>query len=161
MHSFLMVLLFLFMGQDAPFYNKVLGDYRRNSYFVAVGVQSDEYTGLTIIENDNLYYLFNRIKGYDKEKYKAFMKEQLLNKINLDLHGVNLKKSGFFKVATITSVEEQASKGLEKFIGQYFRGKVIRGGIGAAERNAVISKLFEFGVAAYIDDETGYLAISR
>jgi len=72
-----------------------------------------------------------------------------------------LKKWRFFKVAAINSVGKQSSNGLEKFISHYFQGKVIRDGIGVAERNAVISKLFDYGVRAKIDDETGILVIAR
>jgi hypothetical protein len=89
------------------------------------------------------------------------MKERLLNKDRISLGDVSLKKWRFFKVAVISSVDEHASKGLEKFIGHYFQGKVIKDGIGVAERNAVISKLFDFGVRAAIDCGTGYLVISK
>jgi hypothetical protein len=146
--------------QGAAFYDKVLRSYSVHSAFIAIDVQSKEYTGRTVIENAHLYYFFNQIRGYDISDYMAFMKEKLLNKDRISLGNVSLKKWGFFKVSAIKAVETHASNGLEKFIGHYFQGKVIKDGVGEAERNAVISKLFEFGVVAGIDDETGYLVIS-
>jgi hypothetical protein len=157
----LIALLCSCMNQGAAFYDKVLGDYSLHSTFVAIDVQSRGYTGRTVIENADLYYFFNQTRGYDQADYIKFMKERLLNKDRISLGDVSLKKWRFFKVAAISSVGEHASKGLEKFIGHYFQGKVIKEGIGVAERNAVISKLFDFGVRAKIDDGTGILVIAR
>jgi hypothetical protein len=147
------------MNQDAAFYDKVLDSDGDHGPFIAIDVQSKEYTGRVVIQNFSLYYFFNKTRGYDKERYKAFMKEKLLNKDRISLGNVSLKKWGFNKVATISSVEKHAANGLEKFIGHYFRGRVIRDGI-RAERDAVISKLFEFGVVVETDCETEYLVIS-
>jgi hypothetical protein len=149
------------MNQDAAFYDKVLGNYSLHSTFIATDVQSKEYTGRVVIENGDLYYFFRQTRGYDQKSYMAFMRERLLNKDRISLGNVSLKKWGFYKVAAINSVEKHASNGLEKFIDHYFQGIVIRDGIRDAERNAVISKLFEFGVVAHIDCETGYLVISK
>jgi hypothetical protein len=157
----LIVLLCSCMNQGAAFYDKVLDDYGLHSAFIAIDVQSGGYTGRTVIENAKLYYFFNQTRGYDKADYMKFMKERLLNKDRISLGDVSLKKWRFFKVVAISSVEDHASKGLDKFIDHYFKGKVIKEGIGVAETNAVISKLFDFGVRAKVDDGTGILVIAR
>lgn len=159
MKLILIALLFSCMNQGAAFYDSVLGSDSLHGPFIAIDIQSKEYTGRAVIQNFNLYRFFRQTRGYDKERYEAFMKERLLNKDCINLGNVSLRKWGFFKVAAINSVEKHASNGLEKFISHYFQGNVIRDGIGTAERNAVISKLFDFGVRASIDDESGYLVI--
>lgn len=149
------------MNINTDFYDKVLSDYSDHSLFVAVDIKSREYTGRVVIKNADLYYFFNQTKGYDKEKYKAFMKKLLLNKTRLSIETASLSKWGFVNVTGVNGVKKYSSKSLQEFINHYFQGKVIKDNVGDDERNAIINKLFEWKIATRIDDETGYLVIVR
>ena len=149
------------LGQSGDFYDKVLRDQGNHSFFIAVDVVSSEYTGRVIIQNGDLLYFLNQTKGLDAEGYRAFMRAQLSNKTRLNIGDARLSKWGFIKVVDVGSVRKQASKGIEEFIRHYFRGRVIKDGIGDEMRNAIINRLFEWGIASKTDDETGYLVVYR
>lgn len=158
------VLLFFWVwasiGTNTTFHDKVLSDFRINSVFIAVDIESKDYQGRAIINNDALYHFLRKTKGLDEEKYKAFMKDLLLSKSKLHVGDRKLNKWGFVKVQDSKEVGEHASIGIQALIGHYFRGRVIKDGIGDKERNALISKLFEYEVATRLDDETGFLVLA-
>jgi hypothetical protein len=85
------------MNQGAAFYDKVLGDNSLHGAFIAIDVQSREYTGRTVIENADLYCFFNQTRGYDKADYMAFMRERLLKKDRISLGDVSLKNGDSLK----------------------------------------------------------------
>lgn len=65
-------------------------------------------------------------------------------------------------IPKISSVEANAKKGADEFIKIYFdNGKTLKDGIIVDERTAIIQKLFEWEISSKIDDETGYLVMSR
>jgi hypothetical protein len=88
----------------------------------------------------------------------------VLNKL-IDQSSINITDSltsSFIKVESVTSVNANAQKGADEFILTYFdNGKVLKDGIKKEERTAIIQKLFEWEIPSRIDDETGYLVISR
>lgn len=161
MKLLVMLLLYTLLSQNASFYDKAFNDFRLNSYFVAVNIHSKEYTGYAIIENVDLYYFFSKTRNFDKEKYLVFMKEYMLNKKTLNLQDASLEKWRFQKVKANKTVESYASKGTEELIEYYFSHNTLKRHIKKAERDALIGKLFELGIASNIDDETGYLIIAR
>ena len=161
MKLLLIIVLYLILNQDTALYDKALDDMRKNSYFITLNIQSSNYTGRVIIENLELYYYFKQTKGYSVESYKDFMTKNLSNKEILRLDNIDLNKWGFIKSPDNNRVNKYATKGLEEFIKQYFEKKVIKKRVNDTERNAVISKLFELGVLAYVDDESGCLVITR
>jgi hypothetical protein len=143
------------------FEDKVLNSFFRYSAFLSLNIISDEYNGRIIIENKHLFLYLNKLKGFNKDQYKAFMKDVLLNKSALKLKKID---SNFIKIKEIESAEIVASKGKQDFIKQYFKNSpgvkgVMKAKISEDEFNAIIAKLFDWKIAAMIDDETGYLVI--
>jgi hypothetical protein len=95
----------------------------------------------------------------DKKQYIKKIKEQLIKKSSIAINNPN---SNFIKVPDIPGVKVNAKKGVDEFIKIYFNnGKTLKDGITDDERIAIIQKLFEWKIATKIDDETGYLIISR
>lgn len=150
------------MNKDTSFYQKVINDFDRYSYFISIEVHSEKYNGKFIIENDDLYSYLQQTQKIDREKYKAIIKEKLINHSSLELSNSTQSQSNFIKVPEIESVNANAKKGTDEFIKIYFdNGKVLKDGITDDERTAVIQKLFEWEVASKIDDETGYLILNK
>jgi hypothetical protein len=166
-----------YLSQSKEFYDEILDSYGRNTFFIAVDVESSRYTGRVIVENGYLYHFLSEVEGFNKEKYKEFMKNLLSNKGKLRLKNVTLVKNGtflkvkgfrsneFMTVKEIKSVEVMAAKGREDFIRHYFdnidEDYILKPGIGTDERNAIINKLFVWQAAAYISDITGSLVVRK
>jgi hypothetical protein len=161
-------------GQGDDFYDRVLADFNCiHCSFIAIDVESADYTGRVIIDNGTLYALLSRGKEYDKKNYRDFVKKVLIKKEKLKLDNVflsdakdSLYTSGmnsirFDILKGSKEVDEVAAKGKEEFIKHYFHkpagALVVKDGI--EDRNPVINKLFEWRIATLIDDETGYLLI--
>jgi len=142
------------------FLNKVLHNFDRYSYFVAINVKSTSYNGLVIIENDDLFYYFEQTQGTTKDKYKESMATKLLNNEVLDIQDADFERWNFIKVRPIGSVTKNAQKGIDDFTKIYFDGRVLKDGITDDEQTAIINQLFEWEIASHIDDETGYLITS-
>lgn len=160
-----MKLLFLMlfsscMNNDPIFYNKVLNDFDGYSWFISIDVKSLGYKGKVVIENAELFYCLNQTQKIDKEEYIKILKKKLENNSAIEIE--DIKKYNFIKVPNVPSVETNTKEGIEKFINTYFnKGKVLKDGITDDERTVIIQKLFEWGIASKIDDETGYLILSR
>ncbi len=159
-----MKLLFLMlfsscMNNDPIFYNKVLNDFDRYSWFITIEVKSSEYSGKSIIENDDLFYYLSQTQKIDKEEYKKIIKEKLENNSSIEIE--NIAKWNFIKVPTNETINQNAKKGVEEFIKIYFDSKVLKDGITDDERAVIIEKLFKWKIPTKIDDETGYLILSR
>jgi hypothetical protein len=161
MKLLLMMLLSSCMHNDSVFYDKITDDFDRNSWFISIELKSSDYNGKVIIENDDLFYYFNQTEKVDKEQYKKLIKERLESNSSIISGKEDLVKFNFTKVPIIESVNKNAKKGLDKFIQIYFDGKVLKDGIADYERTAIIQKLFEWKIPTKIDDETGYLILSR
>lgn len=128
----------VYFGQD-EFYSKVLSyDDCRNCYFIALDVSSASYTGRVVVENDDLYLLLNKTKGFNKEQYKNFVqnllakKERLvLKNASLDKYGsfINVKGVGYREIRVVkeaSNVEKVASKGCIAFVKNYFLHKPLK-----------------------------------
>lgn len=148
------------MNKDTSFYQKITNDFDRYSYFVSIELRSSNYNGIIIIENDDLFNYLQTTQKIDKEKYKEMIKEKLVNHSSLEI--TNTTKFNFIEVKEIQTVNVNAKKGVDEFIKKYFdNGKVLKDGITDDERTAIIQKLFEWKIPTKIDDETGYLVMSR
>lgn len=146
-------------GND--FYDNVLSDFRIHSFFVAVNVEVKNQEYKFIIENTDLYRYLSKEKGFDKDEYKKFIREILIKNENLSVREDQLDKWHFIKVEKADSLNTFACKGKEEFLNNYFQKRVIKDGLESNVRTAIINKLFEWQIAAHIDDETGYLVYTQ
>lgn len=143
-------------GTQGAFIDKVLTDFERYSYYISFPMTNGERY---IIENDDFFYYMQKQNAVDKEQYQKEIKEKLIKGSSIDILNPN---SNFIKVPNVPSVETNVKKGIDEFIKTYFdNDKTLKDGITDDERTAIIQKLFEWKVASKIDDETGYLVISR
>lgn len=161
MKSLLLLLLFSCTQSETMFLDKVLNNFDRYSYFIAIDLKSSAYNGRVVIENDDLYYYFEQIKQLDKAAYKNFITNQLQSKEPLNIQNADLVRWNFVKVPIVPSITKNAEKGVDEFIKTYFDGRVLKDGITDDERTVIINQLFEWEIPSNIDDETGYLVISR
>ena len=138
------------------FFDKIINDFRDDSYFIVIK-NNDKIN--YIVENDDLYYYLQKQNTIDKEQYKKEVKAKLINGNVFEIVNPN---SNFIKVPNVPSVVANAKKGADEFNKIYFdNGKTLKDGITDDERTAIIQKLFEWEIASKIDDETGYLVISK
>ncbi|GAE84159.1 hypothetical protein [Bacteroides reticulotermitis] len=143
-------------GTQGAFIDKVLTDFERYSYYISFPMTNGERY---IIENDDFFYYLQKQNAVDKEQYQKEIKEKLIKGSSIDILNPN---SSFIKVPNVPSIETNVKKGIDEFIKTYFdNDKTLKDGITDDERTAIIQKLFEWKVASKIDDETGYLVISR
>ena len=144
---------------DISFINKVLNDFDKYSYFLVIEVKTLKTTESYIIQNHNLFNYLKNTKKISKENYINIMKDKLTKKTPLIIDNPN---SNFIKISKNENVESNAKKGLAEFIKTYFDNeKVLKENIVEVEKIAIIQKLFEWKVPCKIDDETGYLIISK
>ncbi len=161
MKLLLLIVLFSCTQEEVMFLDKVVSNFDRYSYFIAIDLESSAYRGRVIIENDDLYYYFEQTKQLDKLAYKNLIINTLKSNGYLDVPNINLVKWNFNKVPSVASVTKNAEKGEDEFIKVYFEGRVLKDGISDEERTAIINQLFDWEIPSRIDDETGYLIISR
>lgn len=151
-----------FMGctnMNSPFYNKVLNDFDTTSYFIALNIKSPSYKGRTLIQNNNLYRFLQKTKGFDKERYKSFMKRILTHHRALKIEDKDFAVWKFIKVYEIESVMQIADRGRDNFVAYYFNGIVLNYDTTEKEQNAIINQLFYWEIPAKIDKLTGDLII--
>jgi hypothetical protein len=142
---------------QSDFHEKVLSDFKRNSFFIACEINSPQYIGQVIIENGNLYYFLSKTRGFTKDKYKSFMKEKLSRQDTIKIDDSNFVKWRFIKVNKSESVNIRRKSGIDNFIKYYFEDSFIRKNLDYEERNAVIYQLFQWKIAAKIHHESGYI----
>lgn len=146
-------------NMNSPFYNKVLNDFDTTSYYIALDIKSQSYNGRIIIENNNLYLFLNKTMGFDKERYKSYMKRVLTHHKALKIEDKDFYTWKFIKVFELESVIHFADQGRDNFVAHYFNGIVLNDGISDKEQNAVINQLFYWEFPAKIDKLTGDLII--
>lgn len=160
MKLFFLMLFSSCMNNNPKFYDKVLNDFEGYSWFISINVKSLGYNGEVVIENAELFYCLNKTQKIEKQEYLKILKKKLENNLAIEIE--DIEKYSFIKVPIVSSVEANSKEGLEKFINIYFnKGKVLKDGITDDERTVIIQKLFEWEIASKLDDETGYLVISR
>ncbi|MHC5310116.1 hypothetical protein ACYSNM_08595 [Myroides sp. LJL116] len=152
----LLNLCLVYKGPESTFIDKVLTDFERYSYYVSFSLANGERY---IIENDDLFYYFQKQDDFSREQYKKEIKEKLINGYSIEIKNLN---SNFIEVSDVPRVDANAEKGLDEFIKIYFdNSKTLKDGITDDERIAIIQQLFKWEITSKIDDETGYLVISR
>lgn len=134
------------------FIERVINDFDLNSSFLSFKIGTDTY----IIENDDLYFYFKDFKKYNERHYKRKIKKILFTNSVLDIDSIT---PNFFKVPFMSSVENNAKKGMDEFIKIYFNGDVLKKEITPDEEIVIIRKLFEWQIACKRDCETGILYI--
>jgi hypothetical protein len=134
--------------------------------WISINVESPEYNGKAVIENQHLYfYLYHTRNIYDKKyrnEYKKTMYRILKEKSTLKIK----KKGDFAKyqfniVPNDTAVIANAQKGVEHFIETYVReddfliidGKLV----GDEKLYAVVSQLYDFNIKVIRDCVSGFL----
>ena len=147
--------------KDKMFLDKVLNDYSRDSYFVVLKTKTANRTATSLIDNDDLYFYFHEKKGFDKKAYKEFM-TSFLNQVKvLELSKSDYDKYGFNEVRKDQSIDADVSKGKDFFLNKYFKNQVIIDGFTREKKTYIIKVLYDWEVATKIDDESGYLVMSK
>lgn len=143
-------------NNQRDFYHKITNDFRDNSYFILIKLKNNRKY---VIENDDLFLYYWRTKKYSREQYIKEIKSMLSEHAVVEIDKIT---SSFIKAPNLRIVNSYAKKGIDKFIDTYFDNrKTLKNGITDDERIAIIQKLFEWKIASYIDDETGYLVLSK
>ena len=162
-----MKFLYLFLFTNCIMYNpsyidKILNDFETNSYFIVFHMKTADYGGDVIVPNEGLFYYFQKEKGFSKDAYKLFVKQQLNQGALISSDTLDLFRWDFEKVVFVESVLINSRQGKNYFIEKYFNNhKVLKDGISGIERTAIISQLFKWEVLSKIDDETGCLIICK
>lgn len=160
--NLIMTILLCFCVHNNPtFYDKLLDRVDGHTYFITIKVKSREFSGKVVVENSDLFYYFNQEKKMSKTDYKKMIIQHIEHNSSIDIGNADLVRWGLVKVPLIRSVNLNAKKGLEHFIKIYFNGNILKDGITDKERTVIIQKLFEWRILTVIDDETGYLLISK
>lgn len=162
--KFFIVLFFLIQSCNIgtqKFITKVISDFDRYSFFVALEIKSPEYNGKVVIENDDLYNYYNKTQDVDKKTYQEIAYRMLQTKTTLTINKEDLTRFNFLIVPNDKSVIENAHRGVEHFVATYFNGRVLKDNISDNELYVIIYQLYNFKIASKIDDETGYLVIDK
>ena len=147
-------------GSDS-FIRKIINDFSRNSYFIVLNAELAEGTITSLIENDDLFYYFNQTKGYDEATYKKEAEIIISKNRALKITSADFVKFGFIKVENIPMFDKEIEKGKEFILNKYFKNRVIVDDVSNDKKNFLIKELFDWGIPSRIDDETGYLIISK
>lgn len=147
-------------GND-NFSDKITNDFSRNSYFIVLNVRLPEGIVQTLIENDELFYYFNKTKGYDKSKYKEVVQSIIKQSQVLNIPETDFSPFGFIKIIKVPKLNEEIEKGKGFILAKYFKNGVIVDGVSDDERNTLIKLLFDWNIPSKIDNETGYLIIDK
>lgn len=147
--------------KDKMFLDKVLNDYSRDSYFIILKTSTANQTTTSLIDNDDLFFYFHERKGFDQNAYKDFMSSFINEGKVLEVNIADYKKYGFIEIKSDRSIDADAKKGKDFFLNKYFKNRVIIDGINDEKRNYIIKVLYDWQIASKIDDETGYLIMSK
>ena len=143
------------------FVDKIANDFSRNSYFIVLNAKLSEGIITCVIENDDLFYYFNKTKGYDESKYKKEVGTIIRENKILSITETDFSNFGFSKIVKNSKLDDGVKKGKDFIVGKYFKNRVIVDGVSDDERNILIKLLFDWGITSRIDDETGYLIIDK
>ena len=69
----------------------------------------------------------------------------------------DINKYNFTVVDPNNTISEEIKKGKKYLLQKYFENRVLKDGTSIADRNNIISALFNWNIASRIDDESGYL----
>ena len=111
--------------QKNDFYDIILNNFNENSYYLTFKVESSNYNGDIVIENDDLYYYLQKSKKISKRKYIEYLKKHLENKLPIKLNGDIFLTENFIKLIKNSTIDEDANKGLDFFLTKYFDNKFL------------------------------------
>lgn len=143
------------------FLDKVLNDYSRDSYFIVLKTATANRTTESLIDNDDLYFYFHEKKGFDKKAYKDFMSSFINQAKVLEVNKSDYEKYGFIEIKKNESIDTDAKKGKDFFLNKYFKNQVIVDDITKEKRDCIIKVLYDWQITTKIDDESGYLVMSK
>ncbi len=146
---------------DDLFFNKVLSDFSRNSYFVMINGTLAGQTSVYLIKNDDLYSFFNKMTGAVQKGYIQKMLIILKKKETLQITCNAVKDYSFINVLPDKTVSDDAKKGMPYFLQKYFKGRVLKDGIADADKYLIISILYQQRITCKIDDESGYVIMDK
>jgi hypothetical protein len=159
--SLLLLILVSCSEKNPAFYNQVLGNFDKHSYFIALDIRSDEFKGRVLVENNNLFTFLNKTNGWDKERYKSMMKRILIHRRIMKIKNTADLSLSFIKVKEINKVYLSANKGPDSFIKDYFNGKIFKYETPEDEIYAVINQLFYWKIPIKFDDATGQFMLDE
>ena len=145
-------------GCTDNYYDKMLKDFSIGSYFILIKVRVSNIEKSMVIENNWLYYYFNKRFNYDVDKYVSVVKHSIKNDIAIDIQENEINKYRFRVVKTDDEIEKTSSKGKSYLIQKYFKKKGLYKQLSKQKVTYIISCLFKYRIACYID-ESGYLMI--
>lgn len=157
------LLLICSVHQNKSFIKKVSSDFNNYSFFIPLAVKMKDYQGRIVIQNGDFYdYLKRAGLVVDKLSYQKIVKRILTKNSLIKIDKPYILETGFLRIIPNDEVETNSKLGVDSFINIYFdQGSVLKGDIENNKRAAIIDKLFYWGIALKIDDETGYLILSR
>ena len=147
------------MKRDKIFLEKVLSDFSRNSYFVAINRETSNKESAYVIKNDDLYFYCRQVNNLSEADYKKKMVLFLSHDSSLRVSQDDIKKYHFHEVVNDSSILAMKKKNIDLFLNTYFNGKVLKNGIEDKTKYQIIKTLYDWNIGAQIDDETGYLII--
>jgi hypothetical protein len=157
--AFNIILIFV-PKQNEPFLNKVLSNYSRNSYYIAIDAANPTDTFQVIINNDGLFYFLKKTNGINRENYAKYVKSLIDSHKKINLPIADLKKYGFIKVKPSRKIEIEKKNEI-MILKKYFKNKTLIDGVSEADRSYLIYLLFKWSIATKIDDESGALIYEK
>ena len=143
--------------KDNAFVEKIISDYSRSSYYILINIESMRKTYPYLIENDDLFYYYHQQKGYNEKQYQEFIKPLINEEKPITVVTADINKYNFTVVDANNTISEEIKKGKKYLLQKYFENRVLKDGTSIADRNNIISALFNWNIASRIDDESGYL----
>lgn len=163
---FIIILIFVSLVANSQknnniFFDKLLNDFSKNSYFILVKSDLQNKSTYYLIENDDLYYFFHETKGLDKTEYQKHMIPILKYNKSIYLSNKDIFKFGFIKLTTNEHLGGKATMEKDAFVDSFFKGRVLKEGLSVEEKNYIVKVLYCWQIAAKIDDESGFLIIDK
>ncbi len=157
--NFIIPILFLLTisctTKKSVFYDKVLGNFGKSSYYIALNIRSSSYKGRAVIKNTDLYTFIRKTESWDTATYISRIRKILVHNRTLNIGNADPAKWNFHKVKYISSVILSANKGVDSFIAVYFDGVAIRSDLLEDDTDAVINQLFFWHIPVKYDDVSG------
>jgi hypothetical protein len=142
-------------NNNSPFYDKVLSNLGKSSYYIALNIRSSSYKGRAVIKNTDLYNFIRKTDPRDTATYVSRIRKILVHGRTLNIGNADPAKWNFHKVKYINSVILNANKGVDSFIAIYFDGVAIRSDLLEDDTDAVINQLFFWHIPVKYDDVSG------
>lgn len=163
---FLLLNSFHCTPSDSSFYNLIIAD--RSSCYIAINVSCSDYTGRAVVPNNRLFLYFNEEKGFNREQFKEFITPIITGNLTVSINSSDFVKYDFMKTNPNDTVNKYFKMGIDEFLNHYFTKiedvrmlSIANKNLTDNEQADVVDILFNWQIASFIDDETGYLMIKR